>query len=202
MFGDPVKNEKGWEFTVLNKVCVEIIDCPHSTPKKVNFITEFPCIRTSEIKKGEINWSNMQYLDKDEYEIRTRRLKPQKNDIVYAREGSYGDAVILPEDYNFSLGQRTMLFRADTKIINPIFLHKMVTSDFVYHQAKKKNSGSTVGHINVKDVKLFDIFIPPISLQNQFAERIEKIETQKQMAQESLAKSEALFQSLLQESFK
>lgn len=202
MFGDPVKNEKGWETYLLQDVCSEIIDCPHSTPKKVEYITEYPCIRTSEIKKSLIDWKNMQYLEREEYLVRTRRLKPVAGDVVYAREGSYGDAVILPDGYNFSLGQRTMLFRSKKSVINPIFLHRMVVSDYVYHQAKKKNSGSTVGHVNVKDIKQFKIFVPPLSLQNQFAECVQAIEAQKQKAQLELAKSEELFASLLQRAFK
>lgn len=202
MFGDPMKNEKGWETYLLQDVCSEIIDCPHSTPKKVEYITEYPCIRTSEIKKSLIDWKNMQYLEREEYLVRTRRLKPVAGDVVYAREGSYGDAVILPDGYNFSLGQRTMLFRSKKSVINPIFLHRMVVSDYVYHQAKKKNSGSTVGHVNVKDIKQFKIFVPPLSLQNQFAECVQAIEAQKQKAQLELAKSEELFNSLLQRVFK
>ena len=201
MFGDPVKNEMGWEKKTLKDVCDEIVDCPHSTPNKVDYITEYPCIRTSEIKNSEIDWSSMQYLNQSEYEIRTRRLKPEINDIIYAREGSYGDAVILPRGYNFSLGQRTMLFRANIDLVNPHFLHRLVVSDYVYYQAKRKNSGSTVGHVNVKDIKLFNIFLPPLQLQNQFAERIQKIEVQKQLAKESLQKSRDLFNSLLQQSF-
>jgi type I restriction enzyme S subunit len=43
---------------------------------------------------------------------------------------------------------------------------------------------------------------PPISLQIQFYEHIQAIETQKQQAQASLQKSAALFNSLLQRAFK
>lgn len=201
MFGDPVKNEKGWEKKCLFEACYEIVDCPHSTPVKCSFETNYPCIRTSEIKNGEIAWNNMQYLSFEEYEIRTKRLKPQGGDIVYSREGSYGDAVLLPEGSHFSLGQRTMLFRPNNSV-NPLFLHRMVISDYVYFQAKRKNSGSTVGHVNVKDIKNFEILIPPLALQNQFAERVQIIEQQKEQARQALAKSEELFQRLLQDSFK
>ena len=47
-----------------------------------------------------------------------------------------------------------------------------------------------------------DFMNPPIKLQNQFAERVQIIENQKQQAQESLQKSEDLFNSLLQKAFK
>ena len=46
------------------------------------------------------------------------------------------------------------------------------------------------------------INLPPIDLQNQFAERVQAIEAQKAQAQASLAQSEDLFNSLLQRAFK
>ncbi|MGV0936668.1 restriction endonuclease subunit S [Empedobacter falsenii] len=201
MFGDPVQNEKGWEMVFLESLCTDIVDCPHSTPKKVEYVTEYPCIRTSEIKNGSIFWKSMQYLDEDNYNIRIKRLKPRMNDIVYSREGSYGDAVLLPKEFNFSLGQRTMLFRINELICNPIFFHRMIISDFVYRQAKRKNSGSTVGHVNVKDIKKFYLYNPSLELQNQFAEKIKNIEAQKAIVKQQAEESENLFQVLLQQSF-
>ncbi|MEI6297878.1 MAG: restriction endonuclease subunit S, partial [bacterium] len=193
MFGDPVSNEKGWKFKKLADICVNIVDCPHSTPKKVDIPTPYPCIRTSELKKGQIVWKSMQYTDKDEYENRIKRLIPQKGDIVYGREGTYGDAVCLPNSHNFSLGQRTMLFRPNIIIVNSIYLLHIVISDYVYQQAKNNNSGSTVGHVNVSDIKKFSIPIPPLTLQNQFSERIESIEEQKSLINKSLADVQHLF---------
>ena len=55
--------------------------------------------------------------------------------------------------------------------------------------------------INVSKLKNILAIVPPIILQNQFAERVAIIEAQKQQAQEALAKSEALFQGLLQQAF-
>ena len=57
-------------------------------------------------------------------------------------------------------------------------------------------------HLNSKQITELQLINPPIILQTQFAERLQMIETQKQQAQEALAKSEDLFQSLLQRAFK
>jgi type I restriction enzyme S subunit len=51
-------------------------------------------------------------------------------------------------------------------------------------------------------VKDKEVLIPPKELQNQFAERVQAIETQKAQAQASLAQEEDLFNSLLQKAFK
>lgn len=202
MFGDPDKNEKGFQFVELDKLCSVIVDCPHSTPLKSIEKTNFPCIRTSELTNGYISWDSMQYLDESGYELRTQRLIPVEGDVVYGREGTYGDAIRIPSTYRFSLGQRTMLFRPNYKKTNSIFLWAMVRSDFVYRQAKKKNSGSTVGHVNVKDIKQFRILNPPIELQTRFAQIVEKIESLKSQYQSSLQELENLYGSLSQRAFR
>jgi len=69
---------------------------------------------------------------------------------------------------------------------------------------RKVATGTSGSMLNISKAKLkqLKIPLPPITLQNQFAERIQSIETQKQQAQASLEKSEALFNSLLQRAFK
>ena len=198
MFGDPVENEKGWEERTMQDLCVNIVDCPHSTPKKVDYITDYPCIRTSELRGGSISWATMQYLDEDEYNIRIARLKPEAGDIVFGREGTIGDAVILPLGYNFSLGQRTMLLRADTSIVSNIFLHRIILSDWIKHQIEYVNVSSTVAHVNIKDFKKFTVPLPPLPLQQTFAQRIELIEKQKAEVQRTIAALETLLASRLQ----
>ena len=195
MFGDPATNEKGWKLREMESLCTHIVDCPHSTPKKVDDITPYPCIRTSELKGGEVQWDTMQYLDEQEYEIRVKRLRPLPGDIVFGREGTIGDAVILPRGYNFSLGQRTMLLRVDKSVISEIFLHRTIMSEWVRRQIKMVNVSSTVAHVNIKDFKVFDIPLPPLALQQQFAEKIQAIEAQKELVKQSIAETQQLLAS-------
>ncbi len=195
MFGDPIENPKGWEVKKMQDVCSHIVDCPHSTPKKVEYETQYPCIRTSELKGGTVQWDTMQYLDEVEYKIRIARLRPLAGDIVFGREGSIGDAVILPNGYFFSLGQRTMLLRTNNTLISNVFLHRTILSEWVKKQIDAVNVSSTVAHVNIKDFKLFDIPLPPLSLQQSFASKIEAIEKQKEQIKQSIKEVETLFNS-------
>lgn len=201
-----LKPKEGWGKYELENICTNIIDCPHSTPKKSDAITNYPCIRTSELRNGKIYWDSMQYLDKDEYEKRVVRLIPKEGDIVYGREGTFGDAVLLPSGYNFSLGQRTMLLRPDTTIVCPEFLLITMISPYVYKQAKDKNSGCGVGHVNVKDIKKFTIYLPDdISEQHRIVRTLdtlsEKCSRLEQIAQQTIRECDALKQSILRQAF-
>lgn len=195
MFGDPAVNEKGWDVKEMETLCSHIVDCPHSTPKKADRITQYPCIRTSELKQGDIFWDSMQYLEKEEYLNRITRLKPHTGDIVFGREGTIGDAVILPKGYSFCLGQRTMLLRVNEAMVNNRFLQRTILSEWVKKQIRAVNVSSTVPHVNIKDFKSFDIPLPPLPLQQQFASKIETIERQKELVKQSIKEVETLFNS-------
>lgn len=197
MFGDPVENEK-YPLFELEKITSNIVDCPHSTPIKSKFPTEYPCIRTSELKGGSIKWETMQYVNQEEYEKRISRLVPMPNDIIYGREGTIGDAVLLPYGFHFCLGQRTMLVRANEQLVIPIYLHRALISNWVLHQAKSKNVASTVAHVNVKDFKKFTIPLPPLPLQQEFSSRIEQIEKLKAEVQKTITDLETLLAARMQ----
>ena len=189
-----------WPNTSLNDICSEIVDCPHSTPKYEGNL-EHPAIRTTEIKKGYIDWDSMKYVSEEEYQKRVKSLKPVPGDIVYGREGTYGNAAIIPDGYEFCLGQRVMLFRPNkTKCISAYVLYAIL-SDHVKRQADEKNVGATVPHVNVADAKQFDVVLPPLSIQNQFAAFVERVDQQKQTVQQSLEKLELMKKALMQEYF-
>ncbi|MBR3767275.1 MAG: restriction endonuclease subunit S [Clostridia bacterium] len=184
----------------VQSLCADIVDCPHTTPK-YNGVLCNPAIRTSEIKKGFISWDTMRYVSDDEYEERTARLKPEAGDIVYGREGTFGNAAVLPQGHKFCLGQRVMLLRPDYTKCTSEYLLYAVISDDVYQQALEKNNASTVAHVNVADVKRFIIPLPPINLQNKFATFVEQTDKLKFDVQQSLEKLETLKKALMQKYF-
>jgi type I restriction enzyme S subunit len=184
----------------VEELCSAIVDCPHTTPKYEGELKN-PAIRTAEIKKGYIEWETMRYVSDEEYEERTARLKPEAGDIVYGREGTFGNAAILPKGHNFCLGQRVMLLRPDYSKCTSEYLLYAVISDDVYRQALEKNNASTVAHVNVKDVKLFRIPLPSFDKQNQFATFVEQVDKSKLAIQQSLEKLETLKKSLMQKYF-
>ena len=195
-----IVNEKQ-PIKTAEEVCSVIIDCLHSTPRYDEAALIYPSIRISEIRNGEIDWSSMKYVGENEYYERTKRLTPQPGDIVYAREGTYGDCVILPVGYSFCLGQRTMLFRPDDVICNSIYLHQALRSDDVKRQADESNAGSTVPHVNVADAKKFSFPLPSIAVQSRFAAFVAEVDKSKLAVKQSLEKLETLKKSLMQQYF-
>ena len=202
MFGDPVANDMGWDTLPLENVCKAIVDCPHSTPSYTNEDTGFMCIRTSIVKKNKILWDDIEYISEDEFAKRIQRKKPEVGDIVYTREGAIlGIAAIIDRDCNVALGQRSMLLSPDIDKCTSEFLCVAMNSDSFFDNALKGISGSASPHINVGDIKAFRMIMPPIELQNQFADFVHQVTKSKVAVRRALDEAQLLFDSLMQQYF-
>jgi len=117
--------------------------------------------------------------------------------------GSVGvSSFALPELCGSNVTRGIVPIWMDINKMSNDFAFDLLQSTGVQKEIKRLAKGATLIQINLKDLREMKVICPPIALQNQFAERIRSIETQKQQAQASLQKSEALFNSLLQRAFK
>ena len=180
MFGDPIINEKKWATKKLDKACIAIVDCPHSTPNYTSENTGYMCIRTSIVKKNRIMWEKIEYIKEDEYYTRIQRKRPEKGDIIYTREGAIlGIAAVIDRECNVALGQRSMLLSPDKKQCTSEFLSVAMNCDSFLSNALKGQSGSASPHINVGDIKDFQMIMPPISQQRQFSAFVAEVDKSK-----------------------
>ena len=202
MFGDPVENDHKWQMWPLDSVCKTIVDCPHSTPNYTSDNTGYMCIRTSIVKKNRIMWDDIEHIPEREYYQRIQRKRPEKGDIVYTREGAIlGIAAMIDRDCNVALGQRSMLLSPDTTKCLPQFLSVAMNFESFLRKALGGVSGSASPHINVGDIKVFTIILPPLGLQKQFSFLVEQANKSKLTIQQSLDKLEVLKKALMQQYF-
>lgn len=175
-----MRNEKGWSTMALQDACKTIVDCPHSTPNYTSENTGFMCIRTSIVKKNRIEWEKVEYIPEKEYYQRIQRKKPTKGDVIYTREGAIlGIAAVIDRDCNVALGQRSMLLSPDDRYCTPEFLSVAMNFDSFLDSALKGMSGSASPHINVGDIKEFQMIIPPIKYQKDFTAFVSQVDKSK-----------------------
>lgn len=202
MFGDPIHNEKGWDKLPLEKSCNTIVDCPHSTPNYTFEDTGFMCIRTSIVKKNKILWDEIEYIPEEEFIKRIQRKRPEKGDVIYTREGAIlGIAAIIDRDCNVALGQRSMLLSPNKTKCTSEFLSVAMNCDTFLDNALRGVSGSASPHINVGDIKSFEMIMPPIEFQERFAIFVQKVDKLKVEVKKSLDETQLLFDSLMQRYF-
>ena len=206
MFGDPVTNPKGWPIAQLHEICDEIVDCPHSTPRYASTQTPYPCLRSSDIQNGYLDWSTTKYVDAVEYKKRIERTTPITGDVIYCREGArFGNAARIQDSTNVCLGQRMMLFRvapAAPLLATSEFLWGFMMCDSTYQQAVRLAGGSASPHVNVRDIKAFSTIVPPLELQESFSQLVKQSDLKRERYLESLRTLDGLFNALVQRAFR
>ena len=202
LFGDPVDNEMQWPTKSLEEACRVIVDCLHTTPNYTSENTGFMCIRTSIVKKNYIIWDNIEFISEEEYNKRIQRKKPEKGDVIYTREGAIlGIAAVIDKECNVALGQRLMLLSPNADQCISTFLCNAMNCDSFLANALKGQSGSASPHINVGDIKAFKMIMPPIELQQQFADFVAQVDKSKSVVEKALKETQTLFDSLMQKYF-
>lgn len=170
----PFEIPEGWKWVRLQNVSEQIVDCPHSTPRYYDTDTGYYVIGTKCMgAQGGI--TRLFCTDEETYIRRIDRLVPQENDIVYSREGSIVcRAVILPKDKKICLGQRVMLIRPGTHILQR-YLQLFLMCNHTVKHLTQNYKGVGVKHINVADVCSLPIPLPPIAEQKRIVARLEEI---------------------------
>lgn len=199
MFGDPVTNSKGWGKNQLQEVCHKVVDCPHSTPKW----TENGVIglRTSNLTKGGWNWNDKRFVSEATYSDRTKRAELKENDIILSREGTVGIAALVPPNTKMCMGQRLVQLRANTDLICPEFLLFFLLYELEPERISRVMAGSTSKHLNVKDLKSLEVFIPPLDQQEKFASIFRHKKLVEARFGNSTFQSDLNFKSLSQKAF-
>lgn len=205
MFGDPVLNEKGWERKSLKKVCNKIGS--GSTPRggKSSYKTEgISLIRSMNVYDNEFLYTDLAFID-DEQASRLNNVIVEENDVLFNITGaSVCRSTIVPNNVlPARVNQHVSIIRAKKEMLNSIFLNRLLISEAVKRSLLKIGSGggAVMQAITKLQLEQFEIILPPLSLQSEFASYIESIEYQKSLVREALQQSEDVFNGLLQESF-
>lgn len=162
----------GWEWKRLTDVFNVIVDCPHSTPKFVE--SGYLSIDTNSFKQGELVFEKFRYVSEETYHDRNKRLIPQSGDIVFAREGSVGESVVIPSGIECCLGQRVMLFRPSAHL-NPFFLRLTISSSGALNTLLSLHKGIGAKHVNVSDMKNYVVAVPPHSEQKRVIVKVDEL---------------------------
>jgi type I restriction enzyme S subunit len=200
LFGDPVTNPKGWDITELQNVCHRVTDGTHQPPHWAD--EGIPFLFVSNIINGEIDFKVSKYITEESWSELTSRCPIEINDILYTTVGSYGNAALVRTKKHFCFQRHIAHIKPDSQSIEPEFLLGMMQSDSIRQQADKQARGVAQKTLNLRELKKFTIFTPPIEEQKKYVKLRQGIEKQLSYYQSTLEESENLFNSLLQRAFR
>lgn len=146
----------------------EIFDGPHATPRKTETGPYFLSI--SSLVKGRLDLTKSACLSEADFKKWTRRVTPQKWDLLFSYETRLGEAALMSDNIRACLGRRMGLLRPNKKKVIPEYLLYAYLSP-AFQQVITSNTirGATVDRIALNDLPDFPIRIPCIEEQKKVA---------------------------------
>lgn len=193
MFGDPMKNPKGWEKNQLKEIGKVTTGATPSSELSNMFGGEVPFVTPSDLERVDKQVSRT-LTDEGGKQSRIVRKGSTLVCCIGATIGKVGKAFV-PSAFN--------------QQINAIEWNEDINDDFGFHLLKfykpiiaALGASTTLPILKKSSFEKIKFPVPPIDLQNDFSEIVKKIESLKSKEMDSLKKAENLFQSLQQRAFK
>ena len=178
MFGDIRTNSKNWKIKNLDSIYY--IRSSRRVFEKEYRKEGIPFFRSKEI----VELSNSKniipeiYISVSKYEeLKKMTGIPLKEDLLITAVGTIGKIwkVNYEKEFYFKDGNLIWLQLKNKNNFNSLSL-KRILEDSIKNKKENLTSGSAYNALTIDKLKKFDIIIPPIELQNKFAEKVEKIE--------------------------
>ena len=153
----------------ISEYILGFYDGPHATPKEASEGPIFLGIKNV-TPDGRLDFSEIRHVSDNEFPRWTKRVTPQKDDVVFTYEATLHRYAIIPEGFHGCLGRRMALMRPDTTKVFPQFLHYYCLSSAWRKEAEASViSGATVDRIPLTKVPGFHVDFPEINIQKRIA---------------------------------
>jgi type I restriction enzyme S subunit len=187
MFGDPVSNEKGWIEEIMGNVCsfsqgVQV-DLEKQTLNPKDGFERF--IRISDFTTTDCELRYVKDVD--------RKYHIDIDDIAIVRYGASAGFVCW--GLKGILANNLFKLNHDKAILNTRFLVQQLSTNYYRSFIKAEAFGAAMPALSFKSLKHFKLILPPLALQQQFAEKIQAIEVQKELVKKSIAETQQLLDS-------
>ena len=183
LFGDPVSNPLGWEKRTLKEVCVKLNDGTHFSPESFK-VGAYKYVTAKNIKVSGFDFSNITYVSESIHRPIYERCNPELGDVLYIKDGvTTGIAMVNTLQEEFTLLSSVALLKQNRKIMNGYFLAAVLNNENMYSDIRSNMGGAAITRLTIAKLNVIRIIVPPLELQNQFADFARAIDKSKVVLQ-------------------
>ena len=172
-FEPPFEIPDSWKWVSLPELClIPITDGTHKTPTYSDKSNGVPFLSSKDVTSKKINWNGIKFITKELHEELYKRLAPQKNDILLAKNGTTGVAALVETDDIFDIYVTLALIRPISKYVNPKYLYNIINSPFCKKQFDSHLTGIGLPNLHLTDIQKTLIPLPPFKEQCRIVEQL------------------------------
>ena len=200
MFGDVIHNDRKWECQQFSDITTsrlgKMLDTKHQTGT-----CKYPYLANFNVQWFRFELGNLNEMDFNEKEREEFCL--EDGDLLVCEGGEIGRCAVWHNQIKKCFFQKALhRVRCNQDIILPDYLswwfkYNCENGGFTAIEGAK----ATISHLTGTKMKMLDVTVPPIELQEQFVDIIHQVDKSKVAVQKALDETQMLFDSLMQEYF-
>ena len=201
MFGDPIINNLGWQETLIGETCfvTKLAGFEYTQYISYEETGDVVMVKAQNVKNGKLNRKELSFIS-DEVSNLLPRSQLAPGDIVMTYVGAnIGDVAVIDDEYKYHLAPNVAKIRPDYEVYDSIYFMYMLM--FLNAYIVKNSADTAKAALGMERIRKLKVFMPPIELQQQFAEFVQQVDKLKVEVQKSLEKTQLLFDSLMQQYF-
>ena len=204
MFGDPATNPKRWPVVLLRESTARIQIGPFGSLLHQEDYVEggIPLVNPKHIQQEAIQPDPSETVSARKFaELDTYHL--QAGDVVMGRRGEMGRCAVVNEDSGPLLcGTGSVLVRPDNEHTTSLFLLFLLSSAALKARLERLSLGQTLPNLNSQIVEGLEVPLPPLTVQLEFAARVEGARQFVNAQKKAASQLSLLFASLQQRAFR
>lgn len=159
---------KGWEWQPMENVCERITDGAHQSP--ASQLSGYPMASVKDMDEWGINLSSCRKISSEDYYALVRGdCKPEQNDVLIAKDGSFLKHVFpIESSVDVVLLSSIAILRPNLNKIDPFVLTLTLRDGETKARLVNVVSGAVLQRIVLRDFRKFQIVVPPIHIQKSF----------------------------------
>lgn len=199
VFGDPATNPMGWATGSLVGAGASV---RYGLGQPPLFCDDgIPFIRATNIHKGIISTKDLLKVDKSSVPI-TRNAFLKADEVIVVRSGAYtGDIAQVTTEWEGCVAGYDMVVTPSEKLVGE-FVEAYLLTDYIqkqYFYNLKTRAGQP--HLNSNQLESTPFILPPLSIQNDFANKVRAIRAHRKVFIQSSARLEFLNNLIMQRAF-
>mgnify|MGYP002667621872 FL=1 len=178
MFGDPVKNPKGWEVVTIGDIVTEV---RYGTSKPAVEGGKYPYLRMNNLTAdGHLDLNDLKYIDIPDDEI--EKCVVRKGDVLFNRTNSIelvGKTVVFDLQEDMIIAGYIIRVRLNKRLLPEIlsqYMNLEALKDILRSMAK---GAVNQANINAQELRSIKVYIPDMELQKQFIEMKNQVDKSK-----------------------
>lgn len=191
MFGDPVENEKGWEVKKMGNVA-PAVEYKGKHPQIAN---KYWLLNLDKVEAQTGRILSIDYYDYEE--IGNSVVSFDKTNVLYSKLRPYLNKVVVPMQIGYATSELVPL-QPNASLLDRQYIAYMLRSKLFVDYISGKVAGAKMPRVTMSVFRDFKVPIPHLSLQQSFAQKVEAIERQKELINQSIREAQTLFDSRME----